>query len=119
MDYRGINVTIDCEMLEECVQTMRSLKSEIKTMKESNTRGVGIETLDHCDEEVEDEENDSDIEEEEDPRGKWLKVLFEMKGRYKMEVSTYTCSLNREELISWVREMEKYFDMRIYKTPKG
>ena len=40
-----------------------------------------------------------------------LKALFELKGMYNIEVSTYSGILNPEELIDMVREMETYFDM--------
>ena len=44
-------------MLKECVQTMRSLKSELVVVKEAQKIGFGVQTIDHSDEEVEDEEN--------------------------------------------------------------
>ena len=41
-----------------------------------------------------------------------------MRGKVKMDVPTYLGSLNPEELIDWVREMEKYFDIEQIKDPK-
>ena len=36
----------------------------------------------------------------------------------KTEVYTYSGSLNPEELIHWIREMEKYFDIEQIEDPK-
>ena len=84
----GVGVTIDHENFEECVQTMTSVKRKLKTMKEAQKRGFGIEILDHSDENVDEEAYSLEVEEEEDPRDKLLKVLSDMKGRSKMEVYT-------------------------------
>ena len=76
MDQRGVNicgrkkpegtqVTINCEMFEECIQTMRTLKNELAVVNEAQQRGYAVETLDHSDEEADDRE---DQEEEELPR---------------------------------------------------
>ena len=47
---------------------------------------------------------------EEDVGDILLKVLSKVKGKTKMEVSTYTESLNLEELIHWIIDMEKHFE---------
>ena len=47
-----------------------------------------------------------------------FKSLFELKGICKIEVSTYSESLNPEELIDMVKEMETYFDMEQIEDPK-
>ena len=89
---------------------MRSLKSQLDAVKESQKRGFSVETINHNDEEVE-EVNALEVEQEEYLGEKFIKVLSKMKGRSNMEVSTYSTSLKLEELIDWIREMEKYFDM--------
>ena len=91
-------------MFKECVQTMRSLKSELKIVKEYWRRRQGIKTLDHNDEEVEEEENAPKAAEEEDLRDKWLKFLSEMKGRYKMEVSTVM-----SKILNWFIMVKSHF----------
>ena len=122
MDQRGINVhgrrlrkgtsvTINHEMFRKCIQTIRTMKREILIVKETNMRGLGIEFLDHSEEEANDQINASEAKEEDDLGEKLLKSLFELKGMCKIEVSTYSRILNPKELIDRVREMEKYFDM--------
>ena len=70
----GARVTIDREMFEECVHTMRTLKNELAAMKEAQQQGFIIKTLDHSDEEVEDKEAQEE-EELEESKDRLLKVL--------------------------------------------
>ena len=49
---------------------MRTVKSELTIVKEYWRRRQGIKTLDHSDEEVEEEENAPKAAKEEDPRDK-------------------------------------------------
>ena len=41
-----------------------------------------------------------------------------MRGKANIDVPTYWGSLNLEELIYWIREMEKYFDIVQIEDPK-
>ena len=80
---RGIRVSIDREMFKECIWMMRMLKIELEYVKKVQWRRYVLESLNHSDEEVENEGNAFDFDEEEDPQEKLLKVFHEMKGRIK------------------------------------
>ena len=62
----------------------------------NNNRGIGIETIDQIDEEFEDKGNASEAKNGRKIGHKLLKLLSKMKDRFKMEVSTYSGSLNLE-----------------------
>jgi len=57
-------------------------------------------------EEVEAEEVVGEKETEE----RLLRVVVKMGARAKMEIPMYEGNLNVEELLDWIREMDKYFD---------
>lgn len=128
MAHRGVNVrgrrargaaavTMDREMFDECVRTMRTMTNEVAAIKESQRRGCIPDALDHNDEEVEEVEA-REAATEDEPEEKLIKLLTDMRGRAKIDVRTYSGSLDPEDLIDWFREMEKYFDIEQIEDPK-
>lgn len=54
-------------------------------------------------------------EEEEEPNGveiRLLRVFMGIGSKPKIEVPTYSKSLNREELIDWIHKLDKYFEYK-------
>ena len=90
---------------------MKTLKNELKFVKEVWWWGYVLEILDHSDEEVENEASAPNVDKEEDLEEKMLNILYEMMDKDKMDMLTYSGSLDLEDLINWIQAMEKYFVM--------
>ena len=98
MDQRDINVdgigrrtcigvTIYHETFDKFVHTMENINNELDVVKESHKKGLVADSLDHNDEEIEQNVVEEAKEETEEF---FLNVLLKIKGRSKMEVYTYS-----------------------------
>lgn len=56
------------------------------------------------------EESFEEEEEEANETIKVVKMLVKVGGKPKVEIPTYKGRLNAEELVDWIRSLEKYFD---------
>jgi hypothetical protein len=86
---------------------MRELHARSETMEEAQRRAPDIgDVSDVESEEVEVEEAaGEDVAEE-----RLLRVVVRLGGRAKIKVSMYEGNLDAEELLDWIRSMEKHFN---------
>eukprot|EP00253_Pinus_taeda_P005154 PITA_05154 len=56
------------------------------------------------------EESFEEEEEEENETTKVIKMLVKVGGKPKLEIPAYEGSLNAEELMDWIKSLDKYFD---------
>ena len=86
---------------------MRELRIMLEAMEAMQKRTHGVEDISDAEsEEVEVEEaTGEDVAEE-----CLLKVVVKLGSREKINIPMYQGNLDAEELLDWIRSMDKYFD---------
>ena len=86
---------------------MRELRAQLETMEETQIREPDVgDVSDAKSEEVEVEESIG----EDAAKEHLLRVVARLGGRAKIEVPMYEGNLDVEELLDWIRSMDKHFD---------
>jgi hypothetical protein len=95
---------VNAEMEEE----MRRLRMRLDAMETTHRRAPDAGDISEAEseEEVEDEENVV----EDVAQDRLIKVVSKIGARARIEVPMYEGNLEVEELLDWVRAMDKYFD---------
>ncbi|KAH9331464.1 hypothetical protein KI387_003572, partial [Taxus chinensis] len=90
-------------------EDIRNLIARLRDLEEAERRGIEMADVSVVEQEPPEEELTAEVEEEK-PEERLIRAIMKVNTKPKMEVPMYEGNLNVEELIDWIKALDKYFD---------
>ncbi|KAH9292214.1 hypothetical protein KI387_042602, partial [Taxus chinensis] len=105
--WRAIQVAQAAQLA--LAEDIRNLTARLRDLEEAQRRGIEMAEVSDGEQEPPEEELTAEVEEE-TPEERLIRAIMKVNTKPKMEVPMYEGNLNVEELIDWIKALDKYFD---------